>query len=87
MVPPPPPLVVDARPHVKPKPEIGTFGFNVDDMDRSVAPGDDFVRYAQPLLGDDWPAVPLVGGRVRLARLEAIFAPQRLPKYVPQANR
>jgi 6-phosphofructokinase 1 len=48
---------------------------------------DDFVRYAQPLLGDDWPSVPLVGGRVRLARLEARFAPQRLPKYVPQADR
>ncbi len=48
---------------------------------------DDFVRYARPLLGDDWPAVPLVGGRVRLARLEAIFAPRRLPKYVPQADR
>jgi putative endopeptidase len=28
------------------KPEVGTFGFNVDGMDRSVAPGDDFVRYA-----------------------------------------
>jgi putative endopeptidase len=27
------------------KPEIGTFGFNVDGMDRSVEPGDDFVRY------------------------------------------
>ncbi len=48
---------------------------------------DDFVRYARPLLGDDWPAVPLVGGRVRLARLEAIFAPTRLLKYVPQADR
>jgi putative endopeptidase len=33
-------------PHTKPEPEIGTFGFNVDGMDRSVAPGDDFVRYA-----------------------------------------
>ena len=43
---PPPPLVADARPHAKPKPEIGTFGVNVDGMDRSVAPGDDFVRYA-----------------------------------------
>jgi putative endopeptidase len=28
------------------KPELGTFGFNVDGMDESVAPGDDFVRYA-----------------------------------------
>ena len=30
----------------KPKPEIGTFGFNVEGMDKSVAPGDDFFRYA-----------------------------------------
>jgi putative endopeptidase len=28
------------------KPEIGTFGFDVDGMDTSVAPGDDFFRYA-----------------------------------------
>jgi 6-phosphofructokinase 1 len=48
---------------------------------------DDFVRYAQPLLGNDWPSVPLVGGRVRLARLRPIFAAQKLPKYVPQADR
>jgi putative endopeptidase len=31
---------------VKGKPDVGTFGFNVSGMDRSVAPGDDFVRYA-----------------------------------------
>jgi 6-phosphofructokinase 1 len=48
---------------------------------------DDFVRYARPLLGDDWPSVPLVGGRVRLARLKSAFAEQKLPKYVPQADR
>jgi ATP-dependent phosphofructokinase / diphosphate-dependent phosphofructokinase len=48
---------------------------------------DDFVRYAQPLLGNDWPSVPLIGGRVRLARLKPIFAQQKLPKYVPQADR
>ncbi len=35
-VPPPP----------KPKPEIGTFGYDVNGMDKSVAPGDDFFRYA-----------------------------------------
>jgi putative endopeptidase len=28
------------------KPEVGAFGFNVAGMDRSVAPGDDFYRYA-----------------------------------------
>jgi 6-phosphofructokinase 1 len=48
---------------------------------------DDFVRYATPLLGNDWPSVPLIGGRVRLARFQAIFAEQKLPKYVPQADR
>jgi putative endopeptidase len=38
------PIWADATPQGKP--EIGTFGFNVDGMDRSVAPGDDFLRYA-----------------------------------------
>jgi ATP-dependent phosphofructokinase / diphosphate-dependent phosphofructokinase len=48
---------------------------------------DDFVRYARPLIGDHWPAVPLLDGRQRFARLRKTFAPQRLPAYVPQAYR
>jgi 6-phosphofructokinase 1 len=48
---------------------------------------DDFVRYARPLIGDDWPSIPLVDGRVRLACLKPIFADQKLPKYIPQADR
>jgi 6-phosphofructokinase 1 len=48
---------------------------------------DGFVRYARPLIGDNWPAIPLVDGRQRFARLERVFAPQRLPAYVPQAHR
>jgi len=48
---------------------------------------DDFVRYARPLIGDEWPAVPLVNGRQRFARLEKIFASPKLPRYVPQAYR
>jgi 6-phosphofructokinase len=48
---------------------------------------DDFVRYARPLIGDDWPSVPLVDGLQRFARLEPVFAEQRLPEYVPQAYR
>jgi 6-phosphofructokinase 1 len=48
---------------------------------------DDFVRYARPLIGDAWPAVPLVNGRQRFARLQPIFAETRLPAYVPQASR
>jgi 6-phosphofructokinase 1 len=48
---------------------------------------DDFVRYARPLIGDHWPAVQLVDGRQRFARLQKIFASQKLPAYVPQAYR
>jgi 6-phosphofructokinase len=48
---------------------------------------DDFVRYARPLIGEEWPAIPLVDGRQRFARLKTIFAPQKLPSYVPQAYR
>ena len=48
---------------------------------------DDFVRYARPLIGDDWPSIPLVDGRIRLARLKPLFASQKLAKYVPQADR
>jgi 6-phosphofructokinase len=55
--------------------------------DNRVDVTDDFVRYARPLIGENWPAIPLVDGRQRFARLEHIFAPQRLPAYVPQTQR
>ena len=48
---------------------------------------DDFLRYARPLIGEDWPSIPLVDGRQRFARLGPIFAPQTLPGYVPQNYR
>jgi len=46
---------------------------------------DEFVRYAMPLIGNDWPSIPLIGGLQRYARLEMKFAEQKLPKYEPQA--
>jgi ATP-dependent phosphofructokinase / diphosphate-dependent phosphofructokinase len=46
---------------------------------------DEFVRYARPLMGDAWPAVPLIDGRQRFARLAPTFAAQTLASYVPQA--
>jgi 6-phosphofructokinase len=57
-----------------------------------IAPGeadvtDDFVAYARPLIGEDWPSIPLVNGRQRFARLESIMAEQKLSSYVPQADR
>jgi 6-phosphofructokinase 1 len=48
---------------------------------------DDFVRYARPLIGEDWPSIPLVGGLQRFARLAPRYAASKLPPYVPQAYR
>lgn len=48
---------------------------------------DDFVRYARPLIGEDWVSVAVVNGVQRYARLQKIFAAKKLPEYVPQAHR
>jgi 6-phosphofructokinase 1 len=48
---------------------------------------DDFVRYAQPLLGEDFAAVPLVAGRLRFARLTPTFAEKKGPPYIPVEHR
>jgi len=57
-----------------------------------IAPGgfdvtDDFLRYVRPLVGDDMISLPLVDGRQRLARMQPIYARQKLPAYVPEADR
>ncbi len=48
---------------------------------------DDFVKYCKPLVGNDWPSIPLINGRMRLAQLQPLFSDQKLPKYIPQADR
>jgi 6-phosphofructokinase 1 len=48
---------------------------------------DEFVRYARPLIGEEWLAVPIAGGLQRFARLKPIFAARRLSAYVPQGYR
>lgn len=48
---------------------------------------DEFLRYARPLMGEDWPRVPLVGGRQRFARLAPVYADKKLPDYVPESYR
>ena len=48
---------------------------------------DEFVAYARPLIGDDWPSVPLVDGRQRFARFDPIFAEKTCPEYMPQTYR
>jgi len=48
---------------------------------------DDFVRYARPLIGDEWPEVPLENGLQRFARFRPVFAEKKCPEYVPEAYR
>ena len=61
-----------------PKQWIATNGYDVTD---------DFVRYARPLVGEDMITLPMLDGRQRLTRFQPIYAEQKLPKYVPQADR
>ncbi|TET84556.1 MAG: diphosphate--fructose-6-phosphate 1-phosphotransferase [Anaerolineales bacterium] len=48
---------------------------------------DDYVRYAKPLIGNNWPNVPLINGIQRFARLEPLFVEKRLKDYIPQSYR
>ncbi|MDP7636069.1 MAG: diphosphate--fructose-6-phosphate 1-phosphotransferase [Phycisphaerae bacterium] len=44
---------------------------------------DDFVRYARPLIGDDWPPIRIENGRPRFARLTVQFIDKKSKDYVP----
>jgi ATP-dependent phosphofructokinase / diphosphate-dependent phosphofructokinase len=44
---------------------------------------DDFIRYAQPLIGSAWPEMPLESGLPRFARLKLIQAPKKCALYQP----
>jgi 6-phosphofructokinase 1 len=48
---------------------------------------DDFIRYASPLIGTEWPRVELLEGVQRFARLQPAFAERKLAAYQPQAYR
>ena len=48
---------------------------------------DDFVRYARPLIGEAMVSLPMVDGRQRLTCFQPLYAAQKLPPYVPQADR
>jgi 6-phosphofructokinase 1 len=48
---------------------------------------DDFIRYAAPLIGADWPTIPLVDGRMRFARFSGAEVSQELAPYTPQGYR
>jgi ATP-dependent phosphofructokinase / diphosphate-dependent phosphofructokinase len=46
---------------------------------------DDFIKYAQPLIGEEWPQVPLENGLQRFARFRMVFAEKKCPAYTPEA--
>jgi ATP-dependent phosphofructokinase / diphosphate-dependent phosphofructokinase len=46
---------------------------------------DEFLNYVRPLIGEDWPSVPMINGRQRFAHLEMKFANKKLPAYKPEA--
>lgn len=48
---------------------------------------DDFLKYATPLIGEDWASVPVINGRQRFTRFAPIFAEKKLPAYELQAAR
>lgn len=48
---------------------------------------DDFLAYVRPLIGEDWPRVPLKRGLQRFSRLKPIFADKICKPFIPQAYR
>lgn len=48
---------------------------------------DDFLAYAQPLIGEQWPEIPLEDGLQRYTQLRYHFIEKKLPEYVPQTYR
>lgn len=44
---------------------------------------DEFIRYARPLIGNQWPRIPVENGLQRFARLKIRFIDRKLPEYVP----
>jgi 6-phosphofructokinase 1 len=43
----------------------------------------DFIRYAQPLIGDNWPPIRIENGCQRFARLRVKFIGKKLKNYIP----
>ena len=48
---------------------------------------DAFIEYAKPLIGDQWPLMPLENGLQRFARLDIRFIEKKLDCYVPYSLR
>jgi len=48
---------------------------------------DDFIKYAKPLIGEEWPEIRIENGLQRFARFKIDFIEKKLDKYVPMHHR
>lgn len=48
---------------------------------------DEFLDYVRPLVGEDWPSVPMINGRQRFTQFKPVFADKKLPAYELEAFR
>ncbi len=48
---------------------------------------DEFMNYVRPLVGEDWPSVPVINGRQRFTQFKPVFADKKLPAYELEAFR
>lgn len=46
---------------------------------------DEYINYAQPLIGKNWVRVPLENGIMRFTRFKPVFADKKLKEYIPAA--
>ncbi len=46
---------------------------------------DEFLAYVKPLIGEDWPSVPMINGLQRFAKLDMKFAEKKLAAYKLEA--
>jgi 6-phosphofructokinase len=46
---------------------------------------DEFLAYVRPLIGEDWPSVPMINGRQRFSQFERKFAEKKLDNYKLEA--
>lgn len=53
--------------------------------DNKIDVTDDFIRYARPLIGEEWPQVPIENGLQRFSRFKPVFADKKCAEYVPEA--
>ena len=48
---------------------------------------DNFIKYAKPLIGEEWPEIRIENGLQRFARFKIDFIEKKLGEYIPMHHR